>query len=265
MLQRISTITSAAVLLAAVGFAGTAVAQTELLDNGDAEDGDLTGWAVEAGAPEAVTNLNFIGVGPLDTYSFDMGPSGSAPVGPGGIATLARRDLDISECNLAINDVDLQGTWALDGWYVNEEGNGDFGTINIEFFNSGAGSVLFTEISNLISPNDDAWVQIPATSGSVPVGAATVDVTISGTEGGGVNFANVGWDDLSLIVDCVAGFAKISGTKELLGRGQSPLYAFGGAVGTLESGDDIGAITVNYRGEPTRVWTQLIHSRIAKM
>ena len=59
--------------------------------------------------------------------------------------------------------------------------------------------------------------------------------------------SNVGWDDVSLIVDCVDKTAKISG--KFAADGKKPTHVFGGAVALLE-GDDIAAgsiITISYK------------------
>ena len=166
---RIATLTAAAALVAMIGLAGTAKAQTELLTNGDAETGDLTGWVVDAGDPAAVSDLSFIDVAPIGTEAFDMGPFSGAPVGSGGTAILRQtvEDSALDGCNVNVNGVDLLGAWTLDAFYVTEVAQEDFGTISIEFFKPVSITLLFLELDNLVSANDDAWVQILATSGDI--------------------------------------------------------------------------------------------------
>ena len=239
-MQKLATLAAAAALAIAFGHAGTAKAQTELLTNGDAETGDLTGWVVTAEDPDVVTDLSSIALNPNGTYAFDMAPTGSIAVGPaGGTASLAQVDLDVSGCN--VEEVGLLGQWSLDGLYVTELTNGDFGTVSVAF---DPGPTFTT--TDLISPNDTAFVQV-TDSGDIPAGAATVDLEISGTLGNlEDSFANVGWDDVSLLIDCVVADARISGTMGVRPGRKDPIYAFGGAVGTLEGGDVVGAITIIY-------------------
>ena len=126
-------------------------------------------------------------------------------------------------------------TWTLDGWYVSQDGTGDFGTINIEFFDSGAATVAFVELPNLISSDSSTWTQIVPTAGVVHVDAATVDVTISGTTVTSGQFrANVGWDDVSLLVSdsvCAAIDIKFcsnpNGFNSRRTRGVVPVTIFG--------------------------------------
>ena len=153
--------------------------------------------------------------------------------------------VDVDGCSLSVGDVDLLGTWAASGWIVTQDGT-DFGTMRIEF--SAGGS---TTVDGLESDNDFTYV-LKVADGSIPVAATFADLTISGTaDPNDQIFPDVQWDDMVFEIDCVVAFAKISGTKDLgeSGRnGRDPLYAFGGAVGTLEGGDLVGAITINYRG-----------------
>jgi hypothetical protein len=67
------------------------------------------------------------------------------------------------------------------------------------------------------------------------------------------DFINLFLDDLELTIDCVVANARISGTTGVRDHRKDPAYAFGGAVGTLEGGDVVGAITIDYRElGPTR-------------
>jgi len=93
----------------------------------------------------------------------------------------------------------------------------------------------------------------PANVGLMNPGTLSLDqdtlgapIEIEVTDGWWVEF-----DRVALAGDCVQDYVKISGTKELRNPGKStdPLYAFSGAVGTLDDGADTltGTILVNYR------------------
>ena len=239
--------TWSAVVALSLAFSGSALALGNELDNEGAEDGpSILPWTTSDGGTVAQGSRT-LGINQrTGAWFFDM----SAVVTGGGTNSLTQR-VDVDGCSLSLNDVDLLGTWDASGWIVTQGSGetGDFGTMKIDFTPGPS-----TTDAGLQSPTAAAYV-LKVAGGTIPVAATSADLTISGTADPVTQtFPDVQWDDMVFEIDCVAAFAKISGTKDLLGSGRNgrdPLYAFGGAVGTLEGEDLVGAITINYRGEPT--------------
>ena len=214
-----------------------------MLINGDAEAANGGEWVAVGGMDRNMSSAaGGLNVGPRNgSWMWD---AGFAMVGDGGTASLTQT-IDVSGCNLFVGGVELQGAWNTSAWFATQDipDHDDFGTFTIAF---AGGPTPGT--TDLISKN--AYSQVTH-DGVLPLGATDVDVTIAGTHDGPTGiFADVLWDDVEFIIDCVVAGAKISGTKEVGERGpkrQDPLFAFGGAVGTLEGEDLVGAITINYR------------------
>ncbi len=251
---RLATLTAAAVFALAVGFAGTAWAQTDVLLNGDAEDGSLSDWtatAAVAALEKTVSPPPFpevqVGVQPFGgDWLFSMG-DGSAPDDQGGGVFTASmfQTVPVDGCNVFINDVDLQGTWSFSARYATQPNfvdPADFGTVIVEIFNGG---MLSGDTTSLLF-SADAWAEV--TDGDdLPVGADTATITLVGTVETPSIEADVVYDNVSFIIDCVLKTAKISG--KLAADGKRPTHVFGGAVGLLEGGDTaVGSeITVSYK------------------
>lgn len=246
MLARNIILSMAAAMLT-MGVSGMATAQTDVLVNGDAEAAIGTEWTAVDGA-DRLTGLPFpeehVLVGPHGgDWLFSMGIF-EAGDQLGNTASLMQT-VDVSGCNLNINGVDLQGTWTQSGWYATQVGGNDFGTATVEIYN-GVPALLSTDTNtNLISV--DAWAEV-TDSGNLPVGADTADITIAGTVPADTGVqADVVWDDVTFIINCVESSAKISG--KFASDGKRPTHVFGGAVGLLEGGETAAGtlITVSYK------------------
>ena len=245
-MRRLATLTAAAALALAFGFAGTAWAQTQLLVNPGAETEDMTGWSnssnvdsvtvVDQSAPDAFPKAG------ARFFTFTISSEAAA----GGPPTSMDQDVDVSGCN--IDELGLRGQFSAGGFVQTEEL--DEGILDVEF-DSSLGKFTVDPIA--FPQNGGNTYASFGVNGDIPAGAVSANYMITGVLKSG-SFINLFLDDLNFTIDCVADFAKISGTKEVGTRGpkrQDPVYTFGGAVGNLESTLLVGTITINYRDIPT--------------
>ena len=239
-MRQLATLTAAALFATVMGFGGTAWAQTDVLINGGAEAANGGEWVAVGGMDRNMSSsAGGLTVGPrTDSWMWD---AGFASVGDGGTASLTQT-VDVSGCNLFVNGVELQGAWNTSAWFATQDipNHDDFGTFTIDF----AGGPTNVQ-TDLLSKN--AYSQV-TDDGVLPLGATTADITIAGTQNGpGGEFADVLWDDVEFIIDCVAKTAKISG--KFAADGKRPSHSFGGAVGLLEGGDIAAGsiITISYK------------------
>ena len=239
-MSRFLTLTAAALFATVMGFGGTAWAQTDVLINGGAEAANGGEWVAAGGMDRNMSSAaGGLTVGPrTDSWMWD---AGFAEVGDGGTASLTQT-VDVSGCNLFVNGVELQGAWNTSAWFATQDipGHDDFGTFTIDL---AGGPTPGT--TDLLSKN--AYSQI-TDDGVLPLGATTADIIIAGTHDGPTGTrADVLWDDVEFIIDCVEKTAKISG--KLASDGRRPTHVFGGAVGELEGGGLAAGsiITVSYK------------------
>lgn len=232
-MSRLSTFTTITMLAGGMMLAG-AVSANEL-ENPGAETGDLTGWIADPGVSASQGTNNFI---PLSGgWLFLMGTD--VPLGEH--TESMSQTVDIAGCS---NEF-VSGEYAVSGWVAT--GGDHSGTFSLDF---GEGPVVVLDLFQ--SPTPDDWTEFGPISGLVPnVGAATYQVAGTKLDPNGEQTAiQVAYDDLSFTLNCVSDFAKVSGRigQDPQGRGNSPEWTFGGAVGTLEDGSFAdSAIEVNYR------------------
>ena len=250
-MRTLATFTAAAALLAVMGFSGTAWADptVNLLDNEGAEAG--TGnvpddWTLNGAAAGRFNgNINFTDAPRTGSWFFT---TALAAVGDDGFASLDQ-DVDISGCSVT----GIDGLWSASGW-IETFPNGDFGDLDITFFDITPTLVGSAAVNNLMSTGYSQF----STSGTIPAGAVTANYEITGTEGPGAAtgiFADVTYDDLDFNITCVKDFAKISGVKNVHGgkgggsTDRGPQWAFSGIVGTFDdpSMTTTGTIVINYR------------------
>lgn len=222
-----------ALLAGGLAFAG-AVSANEL-ENPGAETGDLTGWTADDGVSVSQGTDTF---SPLSgDWFFLMGED----VALGEHTEGMLQAVDVAGCS---NEF-LSGEFTASGSIATE---GDhWGTFTLDF---GNGPIIVLDL--LQSPAADEWTGFGPISGLVPdVDSGDYAVAGSKSDPDEVETAiQVAYDDLSLTLNCVTDFAKVSGRKgqDPGGRGNSPEWTFDGALGTLEDGTLAeGAIEINYR------------------
>lgn len=255
-MKNLGTIAGAAALVTVMGVSGSALGQTQVLLNGDGEAANGGEWIVVDGA-DRLSEGAIDNIAPWPEEHVEVDQHGGLWLWSMGIVEAGddlgntvslMQTVDVSGCNLNINDVDLQGTWALSGWYATQDYggvNGDFGTVSVEIYNIVPALLSDDTTPNLISA--DAWNEV-TDSGALPVGADTADITIAGTVNASFGReADVVWDDVTFTINCVESSAKISG--KFASDGKRPTHVFGGAVGLLEGGETAAGtlITVSYK------------------
>lgn len=226
-------------LLAGPAFASHA------LDNGDAEDGDTTGWTADP-TVDAVNSSGDIGA-PNNGDSFFS--TGEGDVGAGNSAGLDQ-DVFVWGCGVEF----LQASYDIDAWIASgDEDFPDSGQVITEFFDF-EDSSLGGDMGSPTGDGSGDWLNDTSLTGEpVPVDAVTMNVALVGTANAdGDDNANVGFDDVVLtLTGCLDAFAKISGRTGQNGRGNSGRVTFAGSVGTShDDGESTGAILVNYRSVP---------------
>lgn len=181
----------AMLLATALVWPAVALAQGNLLVNGDAESGSLAGWTDPTAHGYSVSTTAFSGV-----YSFTGGISGPSGVWDNEL----RQDVDVSSSAAAIDSGSL--TSAFDGKIRSNEAAGvlDTGRIVLEF-RSAIGTVLQSYDSGVLLPTN-AWnaafdVRI------VPAGTRTLRVRLLGHRAVGASTDSF-FDELHLRVDCGA-------------------------------------------------------------
>lgn len=222
-----------ALLAGGLAFAG-AVSANEL-ENPGAETGDLTGWTADDGVSVSQGTDTF---SPLSgEWFFLMGED----VALGEHSEGVHQTVDVAGCS---NEF-LSGQFTASGSIATD---GDhWGTFTLDF---GNGPIVVLDL--LQSPTPDEWTEFGPLSGPLPdVDSGDYAVTGSKSDPDEAETAiQVAYDDLSLTLNCVTDFAKVSGRKgqDPNGNGNSPEWTFAGALGTLEDGTLAdGAIEINYR------------------
>lgn len=233
-MSRVSTFTTITLLAGGLALAGPVSADE--LENPGAETGDLTGWIADAGVSASQGTEIF---NPLSgEWFFLMGED--VPLGEHSESM--GQTVDVAGCS---NEF-LSGEFSASGWVAT--GGDHWGTFSLDF---GDGAPLVI-LDLLQSPTPDEWTEFGPISGMVP-NVDTVEYQVAGNKADPneeETAIQVAYDDLELTLNCVSDFAKVSGRKgqDSQGRGNSPEWTFGGAVGTLEDGTFAeGAIEINYR------------------
>lgn len=233
-MNKVSTFRTFTLLVGGLVLAGSVAANE--LENPGAEAGDLTGWTADEGV--AVSQGTDI-FNPLAGEWFFL-VAEEAPLGE-HTANL-QQTVDVAACS---NEF-ISGEFSASGWVATE---GDhFGTATVDF---GEGPLVIVDV--IQSPTPDEYVQFGPVTGLIPE-VETAQYAVSGTKTDAdevESVIQVAYDDLDFSVNCVNDFAKVSGRigQDPRGRGNSPEFTFGGAVGTLDDGTLAeGAIEINYRG-----------------
>lgn len=232
-MTRLSTFSTMTLLASGLAMAGSVTANE--LENPGAETGDLSGWLADDGViASSGTDL----FSPLagDWY-FLIGDG--HPLGE-HTANLAQ-SVDVTECS----NEHLNGEFTAAGSIATEGEH--WGTLTVDF---GEGELVMLDL--LQSPSAAEWTAFGPVSGLVPnVESAVYQVSGSKVDEGELETAiQVAYDELQFTLNCVADFAKVSGRigEDPRGRGKSPQWTFGGAVGTLEDGTlAASTIEINYR------------------
>lgn len=233
-MNKVSTFTTISLLAGGLALAGPVSADE--LENPGAEMGDLTGWTADPGVSASEGTDIFL---PLSgDWFFLMGED--VPLGEH--TESMQQIVDVAGCS---NEF-LSGEYSASGWVAT--GGDHWGTFTLDFGDEAPIVVL----DLLQSPTPDEWTQFGPISGLVP-NADTAEFQVAGSKtdpNGEETAIQVAYDDLDLTLNCVTDFAKVSGRKgqDPQGRGRSPEWTFGGAVGTLEDGTFAeGGIEINYR------------------
>ena len=241
---------TAATAFAAFGFAGATMAQTQLLVNPDAESlPPMTGWNnstnVDAVTVQVQSGNDALSKAGARFFTF----ADSSEEAAGWPPTSMDQDVDVSGCN--IEELGLFGKFSAGGFVQTE--NDHEGELDVEFFDAVPNSLGTTSLTGIKFPQDGGSTYSAfGVMGNIPAGAVTANYMISGVLLSG-GFINLFLDDLELTIDCVVANARINGTMGVRPGRKDPAYAFGGAVGTLEGGGVVGAITIDYRElGPTR-------------
>lgn len=232
-MSRLSAFTTATLLAGGLSLAG--LVSADELENPGAETGDLTGWTASEGVSASQGTDSF---NPLTgEWFFLMGED--VPLGEHSESL--SQSVDVAECS---NEF-LSGEFTASGWVATQ---GDhWGTFTLDF---GNGPLVM--LDSLQSPTPDEWTEFGPISGLVPnVDSGEYQIAGNKSDPNEAESAiQVAYDDLSLTLNCVSNFAKVSGRKgqDPRGRGNSPEWTFDGAVGTLEDGSFAeGVIAINYR------------------
>lgn len=232
-MSKLSTFSTITLLAGGLAFAGSIWANE--LENPGAETGDLTGWTADDGVLASQATDLF---SPLaGEWFFLMGEA--LPVGEHTAGM--EQAVDVSECS----NEHISGEYTVAGSVATD---GDhWGTFTLDF---GDGPIVV--LDDLQSATAGEWAEFGPVTGLVP-DAESATYSVSGTklDPDEVEDAiQVAYDELAFTVNCVSDFAKVSGRigQDPQGRGRSPEWALGGAVGTLEDGElsDSG-IEINYR------------------
>lgn len=230
-MSRITTIGT--IVLLASGLALTGTVSANLLENPGAEIGDLSGWTADDGVSASQGTVSF---NPLNgEWFFLMGED--VPVGDHSESMF--QAVDVAGCS---NEF-ISGEFTAAGWVATDADH--WGTFTLEF---GDGALVTLDLLQSTTPDD--WTEFGPISGPVPnVDTGLYEVTGSKADPDESEMAiQVAYDDLSLSLNCVNDFAKVSGRKGQHGNGNAPQWTFDGAVGTLDNGEFAnGAFEINYR------------------
>lgn len=232
-MTRLSTFTTITLFAGALAFTG--VLSADELENPGAETGDLTGWTADDGVTASGSTDIF---SPLSgDWFFLMGQD--VPLGEHRESM--QQSVDVAECSneFVSGEFTASGSVATDGDH--------WGTFTVDF---GEGPLVMLDL--LQSPTPDEWTEFGPVTGLVPdVDSGEYQIVGSKSDPDELETnIQVAYDDLSLTLNCVSDFAKVSGRigQDPQGRGRSPEWTFAGAVGTLEDGSFAAStIEIHYR------------------
>lgn len=167
-----------------------------LLTNGNAETGDLTGWVDPLGNGFNIGHLGVLPSAPPveGTYLFWAGITGPASA---AWTNEIRQDVDVSSLSIAIDGGTV--TASFDGWGRSAEASGahDDARIIVEYLDAGL-SVLDALNTGVILPFN-TWVHVSDVR-PVPVGTRSIRVRLTGVRSGGAS-TDAMFDALSLMVN----------------------------------------------------------------
>ncbi len=250
-MRKIVSLTAAAALVLAFGFAGTAKADptVEQLGNPGAEDTVLAPWSTSDPAGGVINNA---GCG-IDCaartgdwfFNTDLGSAGvPLPTIPPGSSVTIDQDVDVTGCGVK----GLDGSWEADGFVFTDSG-ADTGQLVVLL--SDASGMSSAEINS----QNPAYVAMGPLSGPIAAVVTNANVSMIGKDQNDDENAFADFDDMSFRITCIADFAKISGVKNVQGgkgggsKDKGPQWAFSGIVGTFDdpSATTTGTIVINYR------------------
>ena len=140
------------------------------------------------------------------------------------------------------------GVGALTATVDYQTRNDDTAGMEILFEDTGTDGPM---IANQASTSD--WAVSPMSiGGSIPADETSALLSLIGTDGGTggpADRARVYLDDANFATDCAVEYAKVSGKIAVESSAKRGTRSFSGAIGTLESGDLAGSITINYKDE----------------
>lgn len=190
--------TALACLLAGAAGVHATPLDTELLVNGGAETGDLTGWLADGIEPvsTAVSGVTGLPAGvDVGLWSFHGGP------GPAGGQTLAQA-VDVADLASTIDSGGLQVDFSILVQSRRNADTTDIATGTLSFFGAGGdvlGSFAFADGSILMDSAD--WSQA-SYSGVLPTGTRSMTVSLLATRLGGTS-TDAYFDNASLLVSAV--------------------------------------------------------------
>ncbi|HTF90896.1 MAG TPA: hypothetical protein VK843_20930 [Planctomycetota bacterium] len=201
-----------------------AQAQSNLLINGNAETGDLTGWTDPLGNGFGVSTT------PLPVYSGTFSFT-AGQFGPSGVwSHELRQDVDVSGMSAAIDAGTVTSSFTGVGRSNEFSGNVDSGSLVIEFRN-GSGSVLQSYASGVFSPFN-TWIMI-GDARAMPIGTRKVRFRLQGHRPVGAS-TDCYFDDLvfrtgcASTVYCTAKVNSLGCTPTIAGSGCSSATAGSG-------------------------------------
>ncbi len=178
-------------LLAVWLLAGAAHAGDNLVVNGDAETGDLSGWTDSDGNGYAVTgDAAAVYAG---TYSFHGGITGDA----GPWVNEIHQDVDVSTLDTQIDAGRVTSSFSAYGRSNGEAGTNDFASVVVEFRDA-SDVALETYSSGDITPINE-WNRV-SDERVVPTGTRTIRIRLRGTRPVGAS-TDAFHDDVTLTLD----------------------------------------------------------------
>jgi hypothetical protein len=214
---------------AAAAWPSHARAQTNLLNNGNAEAGSLAGWTDPIAHGYNVSTASYSGA-----YAFTGGISGPAA---SAWNNELRQDVDVSASAAAIDANSVTSTFS--GRVRSNEAGGatDTGRIVLEFL-SAAGGTLQSFDSGVLLPTN-TWL-LASDVRIVPPGTRTLRVRLLGHRDVGAS-TDSSFDELDLRIDCGANTYCTAKTNSL---GCLPAMSFAGTPSSTASSFVVNATRV---------------------